>query len=105
MYFLRIHFGFTSDSLQIHFRFTSDSLHSIQIQFTLKVPMPILEGIDFINQHRVSHMTRPYEARDQNIYHVSLLNHMIHTARIFTIQAWRCDSLSDSTLSSRGPSI
>ncbi|KAJ9488845.1 hypothetical protein VN97_g4432 [Penicillium thymicola] len=39
-------FRFTSDSLQIHFRFTSDS---IQIQFTLKINMPILEGIDFIN--------------------------------------------------------
>ncbi|KAJ9482920.1 hypothetical protein VN97_g10505, partial [Penicillium thymicola] len=34
------------DSIQIQFRFNSDS---IQIQFTLKVPMPILEGINFIN--------------------------------------------------------
>ncbi|KOS43213.1 hypothetical protein ACN38_g5891, partial [Penicillium nordicum] len=39
-------FRFNSDSIQIQFRFTSDS---VQIQFTLKVPMPILEGINFID--------------------------------------------------------
>ncbi|KOS37673.1 hypothetical protein ACN38_g11521 [Penicillium nordicum] len=35
----------STNFLRIHFRFTTDSL---QIQFTLEVPIPILEGINFI---------------------------------------------------------
>ncbi|KAJ9482240.1 hypothetical protein VN97_g11204 [Penicillium thymicola] len=37
---------FNPDSIQIQFKFGSDS---VQIRFTLKVPIPILEGINFIN--------------------------------------------------------
>ncbi|KAJ9493024.1 hypothetical protein VN97_g200 [Penicillium thymicola] len=40
--FLQIQFIFNSDSLQIHFRFNSNLIY-------FKVPMPILDGINFIN--------------------------------------------------------